>query len=141
MRFLGTWDLHVRMRAYNRNGNFRTTAPYRIVLQAAARNWVVRHDTGFIRDVGEERQYSQYVTHTWYNNTIGPGDNLTITLISLSRQFSSFWPDFSMQLTRIWLTANVSSEQVNPSYWSWLYGAENYESPSPPPPPFRTVWR
>ena len=137
VRFLGTWNLHVRMRVYNKNGNFRTSAPYRAELQAAARGWIVKHDTGFITDVGEEKQYSEYVTHTWYNNTLGPDDPLTITLLSLSRQQSSFWPDFSLQMTRVWLTVNASLEQVNASYLSWVYG--EFESPSPPPPPQSTA--
>ena len=133
VRVLGTYDLHVRMRVYNSAGNFRTTAPYRAELQAAARDWVVTHDTGFIDDVGEENQYSEYVVHTWYNNTLGPDDPLTITLLGLSRQSSSFWPDFHLQFTRIWLTVNVSHANVNASYLSWVYG--EFESPSPPPPP------
>ena len=133
VRFLGTWDLHVRMRVYNVNGNFRFPAPYRIEIEASARDWVLQHDTGYIADVGEEREFSEYVTHTWYNNTLGPDDPLTITLKRLSRQQHSFWPDFRLQFTRIWLTIKLPLEQVNSSYLSWVYG--EFESPSPPPPP------
>ena len=134
VRFEGTWNLHVRMRVFNENGNRLTTAPYGIQLSAAARDYVVSHDTNYIPAVGSEREYSLYVTHTWHNNTLGPTDTLTIKLVKLYRESSSFWPDLSLQLTRIWLTLNTSLDPgASNAFDSWLYGEEH--SPSPPPPP------
>ena len=107
VRFLGTWDLTVRVRVFNAAANAGTQAPYRIELRASARDWSVTHDTGYIAAVGAEYEYSQFVSHTWCNYTLGPDDPLTITLVRLSRESSSFWPDFNMQLSRIRLRLNI----------------------------------
>ena len=135
VRFLGTWDLTVRVRVFNAAANAGTQAPYRIELRASARDWSVTHDTGYIAAVGAEYEYSQFVSHTWCNYTLGPDDPLTITLVRLSRESSSFWPDFNMQLSRIRLRLNTSAFEPDGSgqFSSWLYGDE--WSPSPPAPP------
>ena len=138
VRFFGTWDLHVQMRVFNYAGSFRITSPYRIEVQATARDWLRGHDTGYVAATGVEFEYSEYVTHTWYNLTLGPADLVTLKLMRISRQTSSFWPDFNLQLTRIWLTLNSTLEPDGASgYASWLYG--EYASPLPPPPPLRQL--
>ena len=124
------------MRAFNSAANFRTTTPYRIELSAAARDWHVTHDTGWIEAIGAERDYTDWVTHTWYGNRLDPTDSLTISLIRVSRPAGTdFWPDFSLQFQRIRLTLNTSFEAVAAAqaFESWLYG--DYSSPMPPPPP------
>ena len=137
VRFNGTYNLAVTIRVYNHAGNKLVHDPYRAELHASSRDWVVTHDTGYLPAVGDDYETTDWVTHTWYNNHLEKGDSLTLSLMSLSREESSFWPDFSLQFQRIRLTMNTSfdpaydaTEALN--YESWLYGGE---SPPPPPPP------
>ena len=135
VRFNGTYNIEVTYRIYNRAGNFRTRGAYRAVMTAGARDWLLTHDTGFLPDCCEEFAFTDWTVHTWYNNTLEPADSLKVSLIDISRQSSSFWPDFNLQFQRIRLTLNTSFEPESSSlgYESWLYG--EYSSPYPPPPP------
>ena len=125
------------MRIYNSAGNQLYTAPYRIELSVAARDWVLYHDSGYLPAIGTESDYTDWHRHTFYNAFLEPGDHFTISVIGLTRQSSSFWPDFNLQFQRIRLTLNTSYEQnlsaVALGYENWLYG--EWSSPEPPPPP------
>ena len=137
MRFNGTYDLAVTLRVYNHAGNQRTTTPYRARINAAAQDWVVEHDTDYLPAVGNENERTDWHTHVWYANPLAPGDSLTIALLGIGREGSSFWPDYSLQFQRIRLTLNQTFED-DPSgsaqgHSTWLYGA--WSDPTPPPPP------
>ena len=140
VRFNGTYDLAVTVRVANRAGNQLVTAPYRAELEASSPHWLVAHDTGYITATGENYESSEWSLHTWYNLTMMVGDKLQLSLISLSREESSFWSDFSLQFQRIRLTLNTSfdpdaMDAEAPDFSTWLYGGE---SPPPPPPPPET---
>jgi hypothetical protein len=64
VRFNGTYDLAVTLRIFNSAGNYRTAAPYKAIISASARDWVVTHDTGYLPDIGSEREMTDWHTHT-----------------------------------------------------------------------------
>ena len=138
VRFVGTYDIAITLRVYNRAGNTRTTTPYRAYVSAAARDWVQTFDTGELPATGYELQYTDYVTHTWTNNTLHPTDSLVLSLDHVHRgTTNSFWPHIFVQFLHVRLTVNVSDEAgaLSGNYESWEYGER--ASPSPPPPPRR----
>ena len=134
MRFAGTYDLEVTLRLYNTGGNYLTTSPYRTSVSAAAHDWNVQWDTGWLDAVGEELEYTAYTTHVWPNLPLYPNDTLTLTLDDVSRQTSSFWPQLFVQFLRVRLTVNASDDaDAYNVYSNWYYG--DRASPFPPPPP------
>ena len=135
VRINGTYNLELTMRIYNQAGNGMVTSPYMARISAAARDWEVIHETPWLTAIGAEREYSEWHTHIFYDNPIEPNDPLTIRLLTIGRQTSSFWTDFSLQFNLIRLTLNTSYDPPSAGlpYNSWLYG--EYTSPGPPPPP------
>ena len=85
--------------------------------------------------IGAEKETTEWHRHTWYDNPMTPADSLTISLLWIGRETSSFWPDLSMQFQRVRLTLNQTFENASAGlgYESWLYG--DWSSPAPPPPP------
>ena len=135
VRFNGTFNIEVTLRIFNANGNRLTTSPYYAKIGASAREWSLEYDTGYLPAIGSEFETTEWIQHTWYDNRLEPGDPLTISLIWIGRETSSFWADFGVQFQRIRLTMHTSYDPAEDAlaYESWLYG--EWSSPYPPPPP------
>lgn len=144
VRFNATYNLEVVLRIFNSNGAPSATAPYRALLHASSRDWLLTYDTGYLAAIGSNQDSTEWVTHTWYNNAMIPSDTLTLSLKHIERQTtSSFWADYSLQFQSIRLILNTTydpnHDQLATGYSSWLYGEFN-PPPPPPPPPFDNVF-